>query len=53
VRSVDRKPVGSGRPGPITRALQEAFFGLFDGKTDDRWGWLSPVHTQATEQVAA
>ncbi|MGO4703109.1 branched-chain amino acid transaminase [Dyella sp. 2RAB6] len=53
VRSVDRKPVGSGRPGPITRALQDAFFGLFDGRTDDRWGWLTPVHTQATEQVAA
>jgi len=53
VRSVDRKPVGTGRPGPITRALQDAFFGLFDGRTDDRWGWLAPVHVQAAEQVAA
>jgi branched-chain amino acid aminotransferase len=43
VRSVDRKPVGSGQPGPITRALQQAFFGLFDGRTEDRWGWLEPV----------
>jgi branched-chain amino acid aminotransferase len=43
VRSVDRKPVGSGRPGPVTRALQEAFFGLFDGSTEDRWGWLTVV----------
>jgi branched-chain amino acid aminotransferase len=43
VRSVDRKPVGSGEPGPITRALQQAFFGLFDGRTEDRWGWLTPV----------
>lgn len=43
VRSVDRKNVGSGEPGPITRALQQAFFGLFDGSTEDRWGWLDVV----------
>jgi branched-chain amino acid aminotransferase len=43
VRSVDRKPVGAGKPGPVTRALQKAFFGLFDGSTTDRWGWLTPV----------
>jgi len=40
VRSVDRKPVGSGKPGPVTCALREAFFGLFDGRTEDKWGWL-------------
>ena len=28
IRSVDRKPIGDGKPGPITRALQDAFFGL-------------------------
>ena len=43
VRSVDRKPVGRGEPGPVTRALQKAFFGLFDGSTVDQWGWLTPV----------
>ena len=43
VRSVDRLPVGDGQPGPITRALQTAFFGLFDGSTPDRWGWLDAV----------
>ncbi len=40
VRSVDRIPVGSGKRGPITEALQAAFFGLFSGKTPDKWGWL-------------
>ncbi|QEE26173.1 branched-chain amino acid transaminase [Rhodanobacter glycinis] len=44
VRSVDRKPVGNGKPGPVTRGLQESFFGLFNGSTRDRWGWLSFVH---------
>jgi branched-chain amino acid aminotransferase len=43
VRSVDRKPVGCGKPGPITRTLQKAFFGLFDGSTTDTHGWLERV----------
>ncbi|HEY0180939.1 MAG TPA: branched chain amino acid aminotransferase, partial [Dokdonella sp.] len=43
IRSVDGKPVGTGRPGPLTARLQKLFFGLFDGTTDDRWGWLEPV----------
>jgi len=47
VRSVDRKQVGSGRPGPITRALQDAFFGLFDGRHADRHGWLTPLRAGA------
>ncbi len=40
VRSVDQLPVGNGKPGPITKALQSAFFGLFDGSTQDQWNWL-------------
>ncbi|WP_448547129.1 branched-chain amino acid transaminase [Thalassotalea fusca] len=43
VRSVDRMPVGSGKRGPVTEALQKAFFGLFDGSTEDKWGWLTPT----------
>lgn len=43
VRSVDRTPVGTGKPGLITQTIQEAFFGLFNGTTDDRWGWLDYV----------
>lgn len=40
VRSVDQIQVGSGKRGPITEAIQSAFFGLFNGKTADKWGWL-------------
>lgn len=43
VRSVDGIEVGCGSRGPITEKLQSAFFGLFDGKTEDKWGWLNPV----------
>jgi branched-chain amino acid aminotransferase len=44
VRSIDRIEVGGANRGrPVTRALQEQFFGLFSGKTKDRWGWLDPI----------
>ncbi|TCV95963.1 branched chain amino acid aminotransferase [Luteibacter rhizovicinus] len=43
IRSVDGKQVGSGKAGPITRRLQERFFGLFTGETKDRWGWLEKL----------
>ena len=45
IRSVDGLPVGKGKRGPITEALQNAFFGLFDGSTEDVHGWLEPVKT--------
>lgn len=47
VRSVDRITIGAGRRGPVTEALQAAFFGLFSGKTPDRWGWLEPCEGAA------
>jgi len=40
VRSVDRITIGAGKRGPITEVLQSAFFGLFNGKTPDKHGWL-------------
>jgi branched-chain amino acid aminotransferase len=51
IRSVDRLPVGSGKRGPITQSLQEAFFGLFSGKTPDKYNWLDPV--DMSQRVAA
>ena len=35
--------IGNGGCGPLTRRLQDTFFGLFKGQTQDRWGWLEPV----------
>jgi branched-chain amino acid aminotransferase len=43
VRSVDGIEVGCGSRGPITEKLQSAFFGLFDGSTEDKWSWLDEV----------
>jgi len=53
VRSVDRLQVGNGRRGPVTEALQNAFFGLFNGQTADKWGWLDYVDMSAPRVAAA
>jgi branched-chain amino acid aminotransferase len=43
VRSVDRTVIGSGRRGPVTKSLQDEFFGILFGKLPDRHGWLTLV----------
>jgi branched-chain amino acid aminotransferase len=50
---VDRIPVGAGKRGPITEMLQSAFFGLFTGKTADKWGWLDYVDMAGASPRAA
>ena len=50
IRSVDRIAVGDGTVGPITRAIQDAFFGLFDGRTQDKWGWLTGLDEAASAE---
>lgn len=43
VRSVDGIQVGIGRCGPVTKKIQQAFFGLFNGQTADKYNWLDLV----------
>ena len=43
VRSVDGITVGEGKMGDVTRKLQDAFFGLFNGTTEDKYGWLENI----------
>lgn len=44
IARIDHIPVGEGTRGPITKALQDAFFGVVSGETDDRHGWLTHVY---------
>src|SRR6266478_4728398 len=53
IRSVDRLSIGAGRRGPVTESLQNAFFGLFSGKTPDKWGWLDYVDMSAPRAAAS
>lgn len=43
IRSVDQIPIGSGSRGPITKRLQEEFFGITEGSVSDRHDWLTFV----------
>jgi len=44
VRSVDKQQIGAGRRGPITQALQQAFFDVINGEVPDTHGWLTYVY---------
>ena len=44
IRSVDKITVGSGRRGPVTETLQNAFFDVINGRTPDRHNWLTYVY---------
>jgi branched-chain amino acid aminotransferase len=44
IRSVDKVPVGNGARGPVTAALQQAFFGVINGEVPDRYNWLTYVY---------
>jgi branched-chain amino acid aminotransferase len=43
IRSVDHRPVGSGKPGPVTRRAQELFKRAVTGKLDEYQNWLEPA----------
>lgn len=44
VRSVDGLPVADGKRGPITAELQQAYFDLVKGNSEDQHGWLDYVN---------
>ena len=52
IRSVDRIDIGPGHRGPVTKQLQDVFFGLFSGVTPDSRGWLEPVSQAMPTPVA-
>lgn len=52
VRAVDRITVGQGRRGPVTKAIQDVFFGIIQGTRPDKWGWLTPVDGIPSERRA-
>ena len=52
IRSVDKIQVGAGRRGPITTALQTAFFDYINGVVPDRHDWLTPVQVPKAAAVA-
>jgi len=48
IRSVDHIQVGEGKPGPITKTIQDEFLGIAKGMRPDRHRWLTFVTEGAT-----
>jgi branched-chain amino acid aminotransferase len=53
IRSVDKITIGNGRRGPITEAVQQAFFDVIMGERPDRHGWLTYVYPGEPQAVVA
>ena len=48
IRSIDKMKIGAGSRGPITKAIQDQFFGIITGKQPDKYKWLTPVKVHET-----
>ena len=53
IRSIDKIKVGAGRRGPITEALQRAFFDIVNGVVPDTHGWLTYVYPEEQKSQTA
>lgn len=54
IRSVDKIVVGRGMRGPVTQALQRAFFDVVECRVPDEYGWLTFVReASAAKPVTA
>ena len=53
IKSVDKIAIGKGRRGPITEAIQQAFFDIVAGRAEDRHGWLEFVYDGEPRQAVA
>ena len=47
IRSIDRIPVGEGKPGPVTTTLMDAYMAVVSGRRPQSHGWLDHVDMAA------
>ncbi|HEY3348080.1 MAG TPA: branched-chain-amino-acid transaminase [Nitrospirota bacterium] len=53
IREVDGRIIGTGKPGPVTKRLQTAFFDIVEGRSAKRKKWLTKVEfAQAAKKPA-
>ena len=51
IRSVDKITVGKGKIGPVTKSIQQEFYGIVRGEKSDRYNWLTPVPVGTKQPV--
>lgn len=53
IREIDRRKVGTGEPGPVTRALQKVFFEVVTGRNRAYDHWMTYYSVEECEAKAA
>jgi branched-chain amino acid aminotransferase len=43
IREVDDRTIGTGKPGPVTKAIQDAYFKAVHGESEKHKGWITVV----------
>jgi len=43
IREADKRKIGEGKPGPVTKTIQETFFNIVKGREKKYEGWLTYV----------
>jgi branched-chain amino acid aminotransferase len=51
IRSVDRISIGTGKPGPVSLAIQKEYMGIAKGTIPDRHGWLTHVPSEVAAGI--
>lgn len=44
IREIDQRPIGGGRPGPLTKRIQAKFFDVVNARDERYLRWLEPVY---------
>ncbi len=52
IATIDKVPVGKGGRGPMTKALQDQFFGILAGDLPDTFGWLTYLNVSRPVTVS-
>lgn len=47
IATVDRRPVGSGKIGPVTKSIRDLYFDVVKGNVAKYRGWNTPVYVEA------
>ncbi|HZD32281.1 MAG TPA: branched-chain amino acid transaminase [Candidatus Angelobacter sp.] len=53
IAALDRRPIGNGKPGPITLELQKAYFAATQGRDPKHQHWLTPAGVKAAAEQEA
>lgn len=51
IATIDNIQIGEGKRGPITEKIQEAYFDIVEGRTADKFGWLTYVNERVSKKV--